>query len=247
MQTHWKGKKVAFLGDSITDPAAIPSVKKYWKFLEESLGIKPFVYGINGANWSGILGQAMKLQSTQGDDIDAIFIFAGTNDYNGSTPLGDWFSISLDETNDQGRLTIKPHRQPIKDNNTFRGRINAAMAFIKENFPHQQVVLMTPIHRAFAQYSDTNVQPEEAFPNQLGLYVQSYIDVLREAADIWSTPLIDLFRASGLHPLSTSHGQFFNNPQTDLLHPSSIGHARIARVMLHQMIAIPSDFKDLIP
>ena len=243
MESHWKGKKVAFIGDSITDPEAIPTVKTYWKFLEEWLGIEPFVYGINGANWSGALGQAMKLQATQGNDIDAIFIFMGTNDYNGSIPLGEWFSISLEDTNDHGRLTTKPHRNIVKDNATVRGRINIAMEFIKENFPVQQIVLMTPIHRAFAQFSEDNVQPEEAFPNKLGLYVQSYIDVIREAADLWSVPLIDLFRASGLHPLTTSHAQFFNNPKTDLLHPSTIGHDRIAKTMMYSMLAIPSDFK----
>ena len=243
MDNHWKGKKVAFLGDSITDPAAIPTVKKYWKFLEESLGIQPFVYGVNGANWSGILGQAMKLQSAQGDDIDAIFIFCGTNDYNGSTPIGEWFSIEIEETNDHGSMSFKPHRHLVKDTITFRGRINTAMEFLKENFTSQQIVMMTPIHRAYANYGGNNVQPEESFPNRLGLYVQTYIDVIREAADIWSTPLIDLFRDSGLHPLTTSHGQFFNNPQTDLLHPSTVGHARIARTMMRQMMAMPSDFK----
>ena len=149
MESHWKGKKVAFIGDSITDPEAIPTVKKYWKFLEEQLGIEPFVFGINGANWSGALGQAMKMQATVGDDIDAIFIFMGTNDYNGATPLGEWFTILPEETNDHGHMQVIPHRHIIKDNNTVRGRINTAMEFLKENFPFQQIVLMTPIHRAF--------------------------------------------------------------------------------------------------
>ena len=246
MESHWKGKKVAFIGDSITDPEAIPTVKQYWKFLEEWLEIKPFVYGINGANWSGALGQAMKMKATQGDDIDAIFIFMGTNDYNGATPLGEWFTTLPEETNDHGYMQVIPHRHIIKDNNTVRGRINTAMEFLKENYPLQQIVLMTPIHRAFSRFSDENVQPEEAFPNRIGLFIQSYIDVIREAADLWATPLIDLFRDCGLRPLTASHSQFFNNPETDLLHPSTLGHARIAQTMLRQMMAIPSDFKGLI-
>ena len=38
--THpWQGKKVAYLGDSITDPRNSGSKKKYWGFLQDWLDI----------------------------------------------------------------------------------------------------------------------------------------------------------------------------------------------------------------
>ena len=37
----WKGKKVAYFGDSITDPRTKASNTKYWGFLQEWLQITP--------------------------------------------------------------------------------------------------------------------------------------------------------------------------------------------------------------
>ena len=37
----WKGKKVAYFGDSITDPRNKAASKKYWNLLQEWLDITP--------------------------------------------------------------------------------------------------------------------------------------------------------------------------------------------------------------
>ena len=78
---HWKGKKVAFLGDSMTQKRD-SNITVYWEYLAEILGIKPFVYGISGHQWDGIYRQAVKLKADRRSDVDAILIFAGTNDFN---------------------------------------------------------------------------------------------------------------------------------------------------------------------
>ena len=62
VQNQWKGKKIAYLGDSITDKIHVGTSKNYWQYLEEKLGIEPWVYGINGHQWSDLLGQAQKLK-----------------------------------------------------------------------------------------------------------------------------------------------------------------------------------------
>ncbi len=54
LQHPWKGKKVAYFGDSITDPNIKASKVKYWGFLEEWLGITPYVYGVSGRQWNDI-------------------------------------------------------------------------------------------------------------------------------------------------------------------------------------------------
>ena len=86
----WSGKKVAYFGDSITDPRNKASKTKYWGFLEEWLGITPFVYGVSGRQWNDIPRQANKLKEEHGEDFDAILIFMGTNDYNNAVPIGEW-------------------------------------------------------------------------------------------------------------------------------------------------------------
>lgn len=241
--TQWFGKKVAFLGDSITDKVHVGTTKNYWEFLKDFMGIEYFVYGINGDQWNGVPAQAMKLKEEHPEDMDAIFIFIGTNDFNGNVPLGQWWNMTTEMVNKDGVNRILPRRILSTDKNTVRGRINVAMQYIRENFPVQQIVLMTPLHRGFAEFSPSNVQPEETFANTIGLFDEEYVEVIRQAADIWATSLIDLFRLANIHPLTSSHAQFLHDQQTDLLHPNAAGHYRIAKAMAYQMLSLPADFR----
>ena len=243
ISSQWQGKKAAFLGDSITDKCHVGTSINYWQFLEEYLGLIPLVYGINGNSWINAKDQAQKLYTEHGTDIDAIFIFLGTNDYMGNIPPGEWFTYQMTDTNYAGNPVKRLKRFPNFDEGTFCGRINSTMAFLKETFPRQQIILMTPLHRAFATFSSTNVQPEESFPNSLGIYVEKYVELIREAADIWACPLIDLYRNSGLYPLTESHGEFFHDSATDRLHPGDAGHKRIADTMMYQMLSLPATFR----
>ena len=104
LQHPWKGKKVAYFGDSITDPNIKASKVKYWGFLQDWLGITPYVYGVSGRQWNDIPRQADKLQKEHGDDFDAILIFMGTNDYNNGVPIGEWYT----ETFDSVRVASSP-------------------------------------------------------------------------------------------------------------------------------------------
>ena len=76
--SQWQGKRVAYLGDSMTDKRRVGTTCVYWEYLSELLGIDPSVYGISGNQWDGIYKQALKLHQEKGTDVDAIFIFAGT-------------------------------------------------------------------------------------------------------------------------------------------------------------------------
>ena len=87
----WQGKRVAYFGDSITDPRNHASKKKYWGFLQDWLQIEPYVYGVSGRQWNDIPRQADMLKAEHGDSVDAILILMGTNDYNSGIPIGEWF------------------------------------------------------------------------------------------------------------------------------------------------------------
>lgn len=54
LQSQWQGKRVAFLGDSMTDKRRIGTTYVYWEYLNELLGIESFVYGISGNQWNHI-------------------------------------------------------------------------------------------------------------------------------------------------------------------------------------------------
>ena len=234
----WKGKRVAFLGDSITDAVHVGTTKCYWEYLAEWLDLIPQVYAKNGNQWDGVLRQAERLKA-DGTEVDAIIIFAGTNDYNGSVPIGQWYKYEEAEAPiANGKTQIRKRRIHIMDSTTFKGRINAAMAFIKENFPDKQIILITPIHRGFAKFGEGNVQPDESFPNRIGEYIDSYVDAVKEAGNVWAVPVIDLNSLCGLFPNTPSHAQYFHKKDTDLLHPNAKGHEKMARAIAYALLAI---------
>jgi len=243
MNNQWSGKKVAFLGDSITDPCHVGTTENYWQFLEKYLGLKALSYGLNGWSWEGVRTQAETLKKEQGDDIDAIFIFMGTNDFNGSVPPGDWWTIREEEINSHGKMLLKKRRIFNMDTHFFCGRVNTGMAYLKKNFSLQQIVLLTPIHRGFAEFEGDNIQPEESYPNDFGLFPETYVELVRKAGDIWSVPVIDLYRLSGLFPMDDAYVQFFHDGKTDRLHPNAAGHERIAKTLMYQMLALPATFR----
>lgn len=239
IKSQWQGKRIAFLGDSITDKCHVGTTKNYWQYLEEILGISPSVYGINGDNFRGILKQAQKLKSEGSEKIDAIMIFAGTNDYNGAVPLGQWYKYSDAEAPiENGKTQIRKRRSHIMEASTFKGRINMAMSFLKENFPDKQIILLTPIHRGFAQFSSKNVQPDESFPNRIGLYLDSYVEAIKEAGNVWAVPVIDLNSICGLYPNTPSHARYFHKKDTDLLHPNAEGHEKMAYAIAYALRSI---------
>lgn len=135
MTSQWRGRRVAFLGDSITDKCHVGTTKNYWQYLGEELGLEPLVYGINGHDWRGVMGQAERLKAEQGDRVDAIFIFAGTNDFNGGCPLGTWWEMTQETINSHGQTLTKPRRRLSLDAQTFRGRINRVLSYLRQEFP----------------------------------------------------------------------------------------------------------------
>ena len=224
-------KKVLFLGDSITDKRHVGCTKNYWGFLGDRYGFNPLVYGVNGQQWSHIVGQAKAYQKEHGECPDVVFVFAGTNDFNGNVPLGEWHSVADAKTNKNGREVVLKRRELSFDGSTLRGRINVAMSYLRESFPTARIVLLTPIHRGYAAFGQTNVQPDESFSNGLGLFIDDYVNVIKEAGNVWAAKVVDLNADSGLYPRSDAHVGFFSNGERDRLHPSAAGHERIAEAI----------------
>ncbi|TDD94305.1 SGNH/GDSL hydrolase family protein [Flavobacterium cellulosilyticum] len=242
LNSQWQGKKVAFLGDSMTDKRRIGTTCVYWEYLNELLGTTPFVYGVSGNQWNDIYKQSVKLHDEKGTDIDAILIFAGTNDYMHNTPLGEFFSETTKQTNFNGNEVIRKYRTPNLNDTTFCGRINKAMSYLKNNYPQQQIIIMTPIHRGLAKFNEKNVQPDENYANSQGLYIDAYVAVLKQAASYWAVPLIDLYSESGLFPMADSQLQYFHDKEMDRLHPNALGDYRLAKTIQYKLLALPSGF-----
>jgi lysophospholipase L1-like esterase len=238
--TQWNGKTAAYLGDSMTEPN--PSEKRWYQYLKELLNIDYYVYAVSGYQWNNIYYMAKKLYAEKNDAVDAVFIWAGTNDYNNNVPLGDFFIEDVQSINHNGSIVSRKHRTVNMSNDDFCGRVNKVLSFLKEHYPTKQIVLFTPIHRGHADWGGQYAQPAETYANGQGLYIDAYIDVLKKAGAYWSVPVIDLYSLSGLYPVSDSFVQYFSNGENDRLHPNEKGHYRIAKTIQYQLLALPSEF-----
>ena len=241
-----KGKKVCFLGDSITEGVGVNVEDTYWKELERNVGIVPYSYGVSGAKVCDLIGQAEMASKEVGKDADAVFIFAGTNDFFLNTPVGEWYAESekaVTATHDADGNPVnetRRYREFVFDVGTYKGSINCLMSRIREYFPTAQIVIMTPIHRAFATFGPYNIQYSEMYSNSIGLFFDEYVSIIKEAAGIWASELIDLYSVSGFFPLNDDNAEaYFCSNETDRLHPNAEGHRRMARIIEQRLAIIP--------
>lgn len=240
----WYGKRIAYIGDSVTDPnQGGGQVTHYWQFLADWLHSTPLVYAVSGYEWSHAVGLTDKLHQEVGEDVDAIIVFLGTNDYNNDLPLGCWFTEKPEQVQ-RGKggkefQDVRMHRALSMDQSTVRGRINVAMKHLKELYPTKQIILLTPLHRGYAFFGNGNRQPSEDYRNEQGLYIDHYVDAIAEAAHVWAVPVIDIYSLSGLLPTMPSQRQYFCDEKNDQLHPNTQGHQRLAKTLLTQLSSLP--------
>lgn len=245
--THpWYGARVGIIGDSISDPRVANGPEKYYWFMAREIGIIPCVVATNGREWNDVIRQANNLKSEYGDDIDAILILMGTNDFNSGVPIGEWFTeeyVQVEAANGEPKsMQTRRHRTPNFDQNTFKGRINMALDSLRNMYPDKQIILMTPLHRGLARLGERNIQPDENFTNRCGEYVDAYVNAVKEAENIWAVPVIDLNAIPGLFPLSDSQKEYFLRDR-DKLHPSDEGHERIAHALIAWLRCLAPGFQ----
>lgn len=104
--------------------------------------------------------------------------------------------------------------------------------------------MLTPIHRSYASFGQWNVQPTEDFQNGCGEYLDTYVNSIKEAAAIWSVPVIDIYALTGLFPMHKEQvGYFYSD--IDRLHPNDKGQKRLAQCLYYQLLALPCSIETL--
>ena len=95
----WTGKKVLFIGDSISDCVASHIVDRhYYDWLSDWLGITAYVPAISGWQMKDVEAEVRMFQATApGVQPDMICIFLGTNDYNSGISIGEWYTEAVEE------------------------------------------------------------------------------------------------------------------------------------------------------
>lgn len=240
MDSKYDNKIFCYLGDSITEGVGVRKGERYFDYLSKELGFNAICYGVNGAQTIDVLCQIDKMILERKDNVDFISLFIGTNDYNAGVEIGKFFEeseaevcVAKDDTGTALRKEKRMKRSLVFDEGTFCGRLNRIMKKLKDNYPNVETVMMTPIHRAFACFGNGNIQYDEMYSNNKGLYIDDYVNAIRKCADIWAIKLIDLYRESGLYPINDLNAkEYFCDISTDRLHPNAKGHEKIAKTII---------------
>ena len=133
-------------------------------------------------------------------DADVVVVFGGTNDYgHGDAPFG----TRGDQTSE-----------------TFCGALHVLFTKLYERYPAAQLVVMTPTHRL----SETDSVMNEFGVRRSG-NLRAYVQAIRDAAEDFAVPVLDLFRVSGIQPSVPALREAY---MPDGLHPNDAGHAKIA-------------------
>lgn len=203
-------KNIAFLGDSITEGYGATDRYGYVDYFREYSGANCVNCGIAGtriAKQKSITWDhptfdedfCKRAREMKGE-FDFIIVFGGTNDYgHGDADFGTFGNRTSD---------------------TFYGALHTLYRTLIEKYPTTEIVVITPIHRA----------DEDVVKNAVtGLYLKSYIDAIREVAEYYSLPVLDLYKYSGIQPNIPVVRETFVK---DGLHPTDLGHQRIARKII---------------
>ncbi len=211
-----KGKKVVFLGDSITQGVGASSREnRYTDVFARATGALVLNYGVSGTRiakqkraYFGPENAALerdfilRLEEDINDtDVSLIVVFGGTNDFgHGDAPMGAFFD---------------------RDEYTFYGALHSLVNKIAVKFPEARIVFMTPLHR----------DKEDAPYNSHGVRVpplKDYVNAIREVCEYYSVPVLDLYKDSGMQPAIQVYKELY---LPDGLHPSDKGALRIASML----------------
>lgn len=204
------GKKIAFLGDSITTTKY--ATHNYWQLIGEKTGCICLNYGVAKS----------RLATVEGDDVDSfvtraaamdtsadcVVVMGGTNDVGLHTLLGEWAS---------------------EDVTTFYGAMNALIILLRTNYPGKPIIFCTPIKRKHDTdngFPDTMADLKAASATEQ-ITMQHCVLAIKAKCARHGIPVIDLAEHSGFSPETPEY--YYS--ESDNLHPSALGYVRIANMV----------------
>ena len=209
------GKKVVFLGDSITEGVGASDIEhRYPNVFQKLAGCEIFVDGISASRIAPQKDADRSLRENRyfisrvpdlPADADFVVVFGGTNDFgHGNIPFGDFEDRMAD---------------------TFCGALHTLCVELLKKYPYATIIFMTPLHRI----------TEDLDINEIGLprkRLIEYARMIRRVCEYYSLPVLDLYKRSGMQPAVRNIREIY---MPDGLHPSDKGAEKIAR-LLYQFI-----------
>lgn len=209
-----EGLKINFLGDSITEGVGASCAENvFHQVLKKEAGLEEARnYGIGGTRYAVQRGTEARPKDDyvdvnsfcerfdrMDDDADVVVVFGGTNDFgHGDARLGGFTDTAPD---------------------SFYGACHYLFSGLIRKYPGKTIVIMTPLHR-LGERNNTGSMNAEVYGT-----LKEYVEIIREVAEYYSLPVLDLFAVSGLQPAIK---EIQENYIPDGLHPNDNGHALIA-------------------
>lgn len=206
-----KGLKINFLGDSITEGHGTSNKEfTYWNVLGRETGAIVRGYGIGGTRFAKQTNPSANprhdldfiMRAKEMDkDADMIVVFGGTNDFgHGDAPLGEFSD---------------------RENTTFYGACHTLFTDLINMYPEATIVIMTPLHRC----NEDNTRGDGFKENEVAP-LSTYVKIIKEVAEYYSLPVLDMWAVSGIQPRVPVIKQKYC---PDGLHPNDAGHALMAK------------------
>ena len=103
---------------------------------------------------------------------------------------------------------------------TFYGALHVLFTSLINKYPEAKIVMATPLHRC----NEDNLRGDGNKKEDVGTLYR-YVAIIREVAEYYSIPVLDLFACSGLQPCVPIIQQKY---LPDGLHPNDAGHEILA-------------------
>ncbi len=204
-------KTVVCIGDSITLGCGASDFDHGWVGLlqKNHPNAKVFNCGIGGTRFavktfpSEIVEYDIDFISridSLPNNADLVLVAGGTNDFgSGDASLGNMDSIS---------------------DHSFYGALKIVAEKLINKYPTARIVYVTPLHTVFERYKDF---PDGTFT------LKDFVNAIREVAEYYSFPVLDLFKNSGICPQVEVQKNLFM--PRDGLHPDNNGYKRINEIV----------------
>lgn len=235
------GKKIAFLGDSITEFGNYPidvgstlaatvlnmgigGTRMGFHTLpdyDELCGYK-IAKAINTGNFTPLDTAAANLIISDNDDNTAAVNLIKTTDWS----TVDYLVVGYGTNDFGGNRPVGVYTENLSDGSTFAGAANYFIQMIHEKYPQIKIVFTTPIWRKKTPMAQAGIDGgSDVSPNTLGKYLIEYADELIKVAQANHVEVLDLYRKSGISKYTE---QLYLN-QSDMLHPTADGYYLIAK------------------
>ena len=216
VQKKLEGKKLVFLGDSITEGYGLSSIEHRYAnliaFDEKAICCN---YGISGTR---LAYQTVPSEKPSHDlcfidrveeleaDADLVIVFGGTNDYgHGDAAFG-----------------VFEDRDPY----TFSGAVHTLVQKLLAKYERSKIVFLLPLHRGTE--TQTIVKGGKLTEVTLAQYVQA----LREVLDFYEISYLNLFEDGKTEEQIAEWQQQYT---IDGLHPNEKGHRMLADLVIQYL------------